>query len=82
MIMYFYFISFLHTEMVHVIQILPHGRQVPVYPTQSTQYHGCWWFGDARSHGISSQSIEPVQNPTPTFEISNMQLKVIIMAHN
>ena len=31
-----------------------------------SQYHGCWWPGDARNHGISSHSIDLVllENPS------------------
>ena len=47
---YLHYPQLLDTEKVQLIEILPHG----------SQYHGCWWFGDARSQDISSHCIDLV----------------------
>ena len=53
---YLHFHSYLNTDMVPFVEILPHGRQGPFFPA----YHGCWWPGDARSQDISSHDIHLV----------------------
>ena len=58
--MYLHFISFLHTDMTQVVEILLH-KNIDL-PTIHSQYHGYWWPGDARSQGISNRDtyyIEP-----------------------
>ena len=49
---------FLDTEMVLLLEILPHGRQGPFILL--CQYHGSWCPGDARSQVISHHDIDPV----------------------
>ena len=57
--MYLYCISFLHTDRTEVVDIFPCVFQRPtvVY----SQYHGCWWPGDAMSQGISNHDIDLVK---------------------
>ena len=45
-----HFLSFLNFDVAQVVEILPHGRQGHILPSQ---YHGCRWPGNTRSHGIS-----------------------------
>ena len=42
-------------DMTQVVEILPPLRQ------QHSQYHGCWWPGNARSQGISNHDIDEVE---------------------
>ena len=50
--MYLYCISFLHTDRTDVVDIFPRVFQKPtvVY----SQYHTCWWPGDARSQASAT----------------------------
>ena len=49
------FLWFLQTEIVHVLEIIPHERQDLFILHSENQ--GCWWPGNARSQGISSHGI-------------------------
>ena len=46
--MNFAFCIILHTKTVGV----PHTKQGPTHPY--SQYHDCWWPGEARSHAITN----------------------------
>ena len=35
--MYFYFMQFLQIDMAQIVQIIPHGRQGPVYLSQAIE---------------------------------------------
>ena len=58
--MYLQLISFLHTVLSQVVQILPHvsflmwDRNLPI---RQSQYYGCWCPGDVRSQGVSAHNI-------------------------
>ena len=53
--MYVQFISFLHTDMTHVAEILSDVRQELAYSTVNIHvYHGCCCPGAVRSQGISN----------------------------
>ena len=45
---YLHFLAIVNIEMAQVSEILPLGRQGPVY-----QYHCCWWLGDTKRQAIS-----------------------------
>ena len=69
-----YFLPFINTEMAQVAKIFPFFGQNPSFfyffwPKSflrvdkdlfilHSQYHGCWWPGDARSQGISNHDID------------------------
>ena len=55
--MYLQFISFIHID---IAEILPRLMQELTYSTYS-QYHGCWYPGDARSQAINSIDIDYVE---------------------
>ena len=46
--------SFLHIDMTQEVEILKEDKDLPIL---HSQYHGCWYPGDARSQGISSHDI-------------------------
>ena len=49
---------FLQIAITQVAENLCYVRQIPTY---SSQYHGCWWPGDAGIQGISNHDIELVK---------------------
>ena len=55
--MYLHLMSFLHTDMAQVVEILSCVRQELTYIPHS-RYDGCWWPGDERSQGISIHDID------------------------
>ena len=54
------FLSFLHTVMTKVVEILPQVRRGRTYSTKSTSY-GCWCPGSLRRQGISNHDINLVK---------------------
>ena len=62
--MYSQFLSFLHTDTTKVVEILPRVRQGPtlIFKSSCSQYHFCWWPGDARSQDISNHNIDLVKS--------------------
>ena len=55
---YLHFISYHHTDMTQVVEILPHVIQEL---TCSTLHRGCRFSGDTRSQGISNHDIDYVE---------------------
>ena len=49
----------LDTKMAQAMEILSREHK-ELHPILHNRYHGCWWPGDARSQGISSNSIDLV----------------------
>ena len=48
---YVHFMALLHIDMTQVVQISPHIREGLTYSIYYfSQYHCCWWLGDARSN--------------------------------
>ena len=69
---YLHFMSLLHIDMTKVVEILAHARQGPAI--LHSQYHCCWWPGDARSHSISNHDIyyvEPDQFGPRTLRVNS-----------
>ena len=55
---YLHFMSFLHTDMTQVVEILPRGRQKSIL---HSQYHGHWCPGDTKSHVINNSDFDYVE---------------------
>ena len=56
---YIHFMSLLHIDMTQLVKILALVRQD--LPILRSQYHGCWWSGDARSQGINNHDIDHIE---------------------
>ena len=71
---YFHFLSFFNTQMAQVVQF-PCGRWGPLFV--HSQYHGCWWPGDARSQDISSHCIGLVCPDDSSFSTRRVNVLII-----
>ena len=52
--MYLQFLSFFHIDMTPGVDFIPHDKDLP---SLQSEYHGCWWPGDARSQDISIHDV-------------------------
>ena len=57
--MCFHIFSFFDIEMAQTAEIVPRGRQCPLYHPKSIS-RGRWWYGDARNQDISSHGMKQV----------------------
>ena len=75
-----FFVKSLDMGFAHLVEVIPCGRQGPVYPVYPglhSQCHCHWWHGDARSQVISSYSIDLVVPERSGFSIRRASVSTL-----